>query len=500
MALNLGELFPGIGSLAKDKDDVMNGSLDLTAVPPVDKSFTGNDVFFIKPIAMSPNGPYDFEIPASALNQYTELSTIRMLGSFSVKKSDGSGVAENAQLGLINYYPNSLWRSIEVEVNGKTLPQLTNTHYAYKAYIEHLISHDQLTCDSKLGEFCWTPNVQATITDYHNVIQRPGAVNMVNRYRDGLFYFDIELHFDFLAVFRLFPPGNNIRFKFTRNSDDFVLWYPKGVEQPVPPAYTVGEPKPDVDGNAPATGNEAGAREAEINQINAANQVEAERNLVRYKIVMKNLELQVKKLEVAEPIVKNHRAQIIKGASFNFPFVRTEVKTWQLPSGSNTDFIQGMFKGFLPSFLIVTLLDSKAFNGDRFMDPFYFKTFQLKRFTVYKNGKSVPTRPYYPSEEGYTRMYQDFLDNLGNRGNVVAGARITYDMYKTNSFMVCADLTPEGCKSWVTHSPEFGDISCDINTGDHTEAITVMGFASYNTLYSIQGVPNELVLPNEMIM
>ena len=71
-----------------------------------------------------------------------------------VVKGDGGNLPPNAPVGAVNNWMHSLFSQVDVSLNGTLVTPSTNT-YAYRAYIETLLSHGAEAKNSQLTSALW---------------------------------------------------------------------------------------------------------------------------------------------------------------------------------------------------------------------------------------------------------------------------------------------------------------------------------------------------------
>ena len=72
-----------------------------------------------------------------------QMNTLRLHGAFSVHKADGSNITVDDKVSVINNAPQTLFRQIELMLNGVCVNDLSTSTYHYKAFIENHYSFDK---------------------------------------------------------------------------------------------------------------------------------------------------------------------------------------------------------------------------------------------------------------------------------------------------------------------------------------------------------------------
>ncbi|KAK2141781.1 hypothetical protein NP493_5041g00006 [Ridgeia piscesae] len=93
-----------------------------------------------QPVAsIGTGGPIEFLLPGSG-DDYLDLANTYLFVRARVLKGDGGRLPAAAPVGPVNNWMHSLFSQVDVSLNGTLVTPSTNT-YAYRAYIETLLSH-----------------------------------------------------------------------------------------------------------------------------------------------------------------------------------------------------------------------------------------------------------------------------------------------------------------------------------------------------------------------
>ena len=99
----------------------------------------------------------DFNVPAQ-IEHYTDLSRSYLHVKLSVTRTDGKSIDAGGKIKLIPLFVQSLWRQIDLQLNG-TLVSTSSNQAAYRSYIETILSYpknvqsDQLSVLEHLGGY-----------------------------------------------------------------------------------------------------------------------------------------------------------------------------------------------------------------------------------------------------------------------------------------------------------------------------------------------------------
>ena len=126
-----------------------------------DEISQGVDLQFLPISSVSNDGPFDFQIVTNSDNSFLSLPHTKLVGSFRVMKRV-NGVPQNidvkgddVDVGIVNLLSAALIKSIDVSVNGQRTNTSTSHGYAYKAYINSLLSYSSDVKSTVLWPSLW---------------------------------------------------------------------------------------------------------------------------------------------------------------------------------------------------------------------------------------------------------------------------------------------------------------------------------------------------------
>lgn len=425
--------FSGIGSLQVTENDVMSSSTELFR--PVSREVTlksGRDII-ISPInTTNSDGPFDFECPAHG-DCYLQMSQTRLYGQFKIVNGDGTNLAADANVGIVNMAAASLFKAIEVEVNGNIVSDLSAANYHYKAYLETLLSYGSNARNTHLRSNMFkedTPEQMDSIAAGRNTgLDHRKTWCAQSRLMD----FMIPLSSDFLMSDRLLPPGTNLKLKLTRNPDRLLI----------------------MAADAPAT-------------------------VAGYKVHIEKLRLHLRLQEVFPDMLKQHLTTW-KTSPVQLPINRTVVRQYHQPAGVSSMNIPGLFTGKLPKSIIIGMVTSRAYNAAYHLNPYNFQHFNLNYACIRVNGVTMPAEPYQPNfARGlYMREYRGLFENTGVHHDNLGS--ITYEAFARGTFLQAYDLSPDKCNGFHFHAPQEGNIELTMQFSQNLDdPITIIVYSSYD--------------------
>ena len=87
------------------------------------------------------------------------------------------------------------------------------------------------------------------------------------------------------------------------------------------------------------------------------------------------------------PAVLIAQSDIIKSSPALYPYIESKIKAYNIPAGEYSVSLENMFQTWVPSELIMCMVDSKSYSGDYNSNPFNFKhnLFKLNNSLNYTN-------------------------------------------------------------------------------------------------------------------
>ncbi len=158
----------------------------------------------------------------------------------------------------------------------------------------------------------------------------------------------------------------------------------------------------------------------------------------KYKVVITDAQLKVAVVKV-NPSVIVSQANVLKEKSALYPYTRSIIKTYAVPTGQYSFITDDLFQGQVPKRLLVGIVSSAAANGDYTKNPFNFRHYHCNYAGFFVDGQSTPSCPLQPNfesgsfVEAYQRLYPD------NRQRA-----LTIDRYDFRSGYCLFAFNPDG--------------------------------------------------------
>ena len=313
--------------------------LDLWAVPPTQTSIESGHWIDYNPVSSLAHGlPIEFAVTAGSGAEYFDMANTMLYVTAKITKADGTDLDQNEHVGPINLTLHSMFSEIDIKLND-TLITSTNNTYAYRAYIETLLSYDkaskesQLQCGLYYKDTAGRMDVAAVAGDT--------ALNLGLKKRGELFAESKvvemlgKIHSDLMFTDRYLPGDCTLRFRLVRNKDAFTL----------------------------------------MSNVNGA----------AHKLQIQSCKLFVRKAKISPSVLVAH-ASAQEVSNMKFPIRRVVCKTFTITNGLMNFTQENLFSGQLPSRIIIGMVDNQAFNGAFDRNPFNFKHYDVSSLKLYADG------------------------------------------------------------------------------------------------------------------
>ena len=350
--------------------DCTKGELDVFATPPTQLSIEGGQWVDTHPNAsLTDNGPIEFVVPGDS-EQYIDLSNVQLYVEASLKKSDGTDLADTKFPGPVNNFLHSMFEEVEVTLGDTIITPATHA-YPYRAYLENLISLNSDCKNTQLTTCLWAKDdydkmeeLSCRQVDGHGAaidgnsgLQQRGSYT----YKSKMVPMVGRLHCDIFSQDRLLLNKVRMRVKLYRSRDAFCI-------------------------------------------MSNDNQV---------KVEIKKAILYVRRVDINPTVFNAHQA-VLQRSPAVYPIKRVVVKYFQVPRGSTSSNQENLYTGQMPTRLIVGCVDSAAFNGAFNKNPFNFQNKNIREIGIHLAGVKEPIRPLRPNFPDQSLMsYISFLTGVG---------------------------------------------------------------------------------------
>ena len=440
----------GVGGMSTGKDELASSCFDLFSYPEVETGVKKSFLQTFRPISSTTSkGPFTFDIPADP-DKFTDAESIRLHGAMRIVGHTAgvySNLAAGENVSTVNNIFNSLWSSVNTQLNGTEITDPSSRWYAYKSYFENNLSYSSSSKDNILSSRGYFKDTPEKFDDVSNVTLNTGFNDRKKLFEESKWvYFCINLHTDITTLRKYIPPNVKISMEFQRNSDAFCLLSAKSVDN--------------------------------------------------FAIELKDLRLKLYRYLPSPKVKAFYENKLRSGGKPLLPIDRSLLKTYTVKSGTSDLSHYNIISGRqLPEQLIIGIVEETSHRGDIEKNPFNFKDFGLKEASIVVNGVHEPSEPYKLDITGGDKadLYASFLENTGvSTDDREFGISMT-DYYGGNLLLVW-DRSPDKCNRFHRHEMDSGSIDVNLKTKTPlASTVTVIIYATYSTDIQIDEDNNVLI-------
>lgn len=382
--------------------------LDLFTVLPTQTSVESSYYCHYSPVSsLTQDGAIDFVIPGNS-DEYIDLSHSLLSVQAQVvpvnpneKKEDLDKDANN--FGVINNFLSSLFASVDVSLNQKTVSS-ASSHYAYRAYIECLLNYSSDSRNGHLTAGLWYDDTPGQMETLHKTAA-PKNKGLESRREHFVNEKIVDLlapiHADIFNSDRFLLNNVDLSLRFVRNKSEFLL-------------------------------------------MQSAESIQR-------KVVIREISVIMRKVKVS-PSVLIHHAKMLANSTAKYPITRVEIKSFTLAKGTMSQVIDNAVLGALPKRVTLFFVSNKAFNGSKLHNPYNLQNFNVNNLNLVCNGVKVPAKALTPNFEGknYIRSFYSVYSGTGSHYSDFSN-QINRDNYPNGMTVYVHDLTPDMSASCGSH-------------------------------------------------
>ena len=413
--------------------------LDLFIVPPTQTSIEAGSFVEYNPVASISQGtPIEFSITGAG-QDYLDLSSTQLYVRAQIVGANNEPIAAGVHVGPVNLFLHSLFSEVDITLND-TLVTSSNNTYAYRSYLETILSYGKAAKTSQLTSALYYKDNAGHFEDANPhdddaantgfkkrsaLIAGGGVVDMLGCIHSDLFFQD-----------RFLPNDINIRVRLVRNKDSFCL----------------------------------------MSSVLGAT----------YKVRILECKLYVRKVKLSPSVFLAH-AKAIERGNVKFPIRRVVCKTFTIPRGNLDASQESLFSGQLPTRLVIGCVDNDAFNGIYTKNPFNFKHMNLTQLKVYLDGQQQSVKPLeinFASNQ-YINAYATLFMGTG-KWMRDEGNQISREDFAGGYALYAFDLTPDLSEGDHFNLLKQGNVRLDMKFSQALEnTINVIAFAEFENILEI---------------
>ena len=407
--------------------------LDLFTVPPTQNSFVDSHVVEHQPMAsLDSGGPIEFLIPGSG-DDYLDLANTMLHVQVKVTRANGDDLDLVDPVGPVNNWLHSLFSQVDVYLNGTLVTLSTNT-YAYRAYIETLLSYGTDAKVTQLTGQLWHKDT-ATHMDAVEIDAGPAAnegfvARRANIARSRVVDMMGRLHVDLFLQDKFLINGVDVKIRLVRSKAAFALM--------------AGGANPD------------------------------------YRINIVNVTLFAKKATL-NPTVQMAHIKALEKSTVKYPMQSVDCKVYSIPAGARSHTHENLFLSTLPKRLVLCCIDNDAYHGAYDKNPFHAKNNAISFHAVYVDGRQIPSKPFQPNFAGdlFVRSYMSLFTSTGKIWQD-EGNGLTRSDYRHGYTFFGFDLTP------CFHLVQKGNLRIELHFRNAlATTVNVIAYAEFESVLEI---------------
>ncbi|TWW81835.1 hypothetical protein D4764_01G0016500 [Takifugu flavidus] len=292
--------------------------------------------------AITDGGPIEFFIPGDG-DRYLDLNDTLLHLRVKITNPNGSNLANDAAVGLINYPLNTIFSQCDVTLGDRLISQSSATH-PYRCMIETLLNFSPDTLSSQFTGGLFYKDTAGSVD---SIVLVNGPNNGLTRRaastaRSREVHLLGPLHGDIFFCERLLLNSVDLRIKLTRANDAFCLM---------------------------------GARDS------------------AFSLKVLGASLFVKKVAVSPAVRLGHAAALMKGNSLT---PQLNKRTYSIPANSRVCNQENLFLGSIPKYVVLGMVHHEAFTGRRDLSPFNFRHYDIEYLALCQDGRQVPAKAFQP--------------------------------------------------------------------------------------------------------
>ena len=298
----------------------------------------------------------DFHIGASN-DLYFDFSKSTLQLSLKIMRSDGTQVDDTDLVGFINLPGHSIWRSVDVLIQNKLISSGISVNYAYKAILDHLVSHSKEYLES-LGQTALFYKDSAHLIDQVSMVEGVGINRgFYNRaqYTSAGHTLTLEypLAHDIATLNCYLPSGLDVKIRLWPADDDFALHADKTMAE-------------------------------------------------KYHYQVSNVLLKMRGVQPTKAMREKHEHIMLQRDAV-LHYTRSVIKSFTIPGSVNQWQVGQLWSGPLPYECIVCLVESDSYLGNAYTSAYNFRHYGLTQMNLYlESYQDITFRPQIDSKNWVT--------------------------------------------------------------------------------------------------
>ena len=464
--------------------------IDLFSVPPTQQSLERGRWIDYAPLSSVENTDSPINFLVTGTDEYIDLSKTILTVTGKIVKDNESVLdgANQANVAPVNNFLHSLFKQVDVYLNGKQVTPAMGT-YPYRAYIETLLNYDVSAKESQFSSAFYYKDT-ATKMDEAGSLPSSKTITYVT-----------DVTGNAKDTFSLPVPGTGNqgfakRSKFIQNSKQFVLSGPIFADIFMTDRLLLNMMDLRVVLNRSS------------NTFCLMDLSAKENPAVKTKVQLSHVELKIRKVKL-DQAVSDGIERMLKQTPALYPIRRVECKILTVPGGLPTTRQDNIFSGIIPKTFVVGFVTAKAAGGSYGQNPYNFAHFGVTSLSLTANGEEIPFKQLtlkYPKkangEIDATAGEDDDLDFdeayntlFSGTGKIYsnAGLDIDRDDYPGGFALYAFDLTPDMCKSsQYFNTVQHGSLSLALTFKSQSDPLALVCYGDFENVIRIDAERNAI--------
>ena len=465
--------------------------IDLFTVPPTQQSLERGRWIGYAPLSSVENTDSPINFLVTGTDEYIDLSKTILTVTGKIVKDNETVLdgANQASVAPVNNFLHSLFKQVDVYLNGKQVTPAMGT-YAYRAYIETLLNYDVSAKESQFSSALYYKDT-ATQMDDAGALPSSKTITYVEA--------DTQGGGTQAKNFSLPVPGTGNqgfakRSAFIQNSKQFVLSGPIFADIFMTDRLLL---------------NMMDLRVVLNRSSNTFCLMDlSSGTAVKPKVQLSHVELKIRKVKL-DQAVSDGIERTLKQTPALYPIRRVEGKILTVPQNLPTTRQDNIFSGLIPKTFVVGFVTADAAGGVYGKNPYNFAHFGVTSLSLTANGEEIPFKQLtlkYPKkangEIDTTAGEDDALDFdeayntlFSGTGKIYynAGLDIDRDDYPGGFALYAFDLTPDMCKSsQYFNTVQHGSLSLALTFKSQSEPLALVCYGDFENVIRIDAERNAI--------
>ena len=465
--------------------------IDLFSVPPTQQSLERGRWIGYAPLSSVENTDSPINFLVTGTDEYIDLSKTILTVTGKIVKDNESVLdgANQANVAPVNNFLHSLFKQVDVYLNGKQVTPAMGT-YPYRAYIETLLNYDVSAKESQFSSALYYKDT-ATKMDEGGSLPSSKEITYVEAdTRDG----GTQAKKASIPVPGTGNQGFSKRSKFIQNSKQFVLSGPIFADIFMTDRLLL---------------NMMDLRVVLNRSSNTFCLMDlSSGTAVKPKVQLSHVELKIRKVKL-DQTVSDGIERMLKQTPALYPIRRVECKILTVPQNLPSTRQDNIFSGLIPKTFVVGFVTADAAGGVYNKNPYNFAHFGVTSLSLTANGEEIPfkqlTLKYPKKANGEIDTTAGEDDNLdfdeayntlfSGTGKIYsnAGLDIDRDDYPGGFALYAFDLTPDMCKSsQYLNTVQHGSLSLALTFKAQSEPLALVCYGDFENVIRIDAERNAI--------